>query len=133
MEINYVAVLVAALVGWLIGAAWYGVLGKQWMKALGWSAEDIAAKRRVPFGPMIISFVALSIMGYMLAGVMGHLGPMTIRAGIIAGALLWLGFTITTMVVNNAYQMRKPMLTVIDGAHWLAVLIVQGAIIGGLS
>jgi hypothetical protein len=35
METNYVAVFAAAIVGWLLGAAWYGVLGKQRMTALG--------------------------------------------------------------------------------------------------
>jgi len=133
MENNYVAVLVAALVGWMVGAAWYGILGKQWMTALEWSDEAMSGKRKIPIAPMLIAFVALLIMAYMLSGVMAHMGPMTLRNGMISGALLWLGFSITTMTVNNAFQLRKPMLTVIDGGHWLAVLLVQGAIIGAFG
>ena len=30
---NYLAVVVAATVAWLFGAAWYGLLGKPWVKA----------------------------------------------------------------------------------------------------
>ena len=37
------------------------------------------------------------------------------------------------MTVNNAFTGRKAMLTVIDGGHWLAVLLVQGAIIGAMG
>jgi len=73
----------------------------------------------------------------MLSGLMGHLGaqlgPLTVRSGIISGALVWLGFVITTIAVNNAFQRRKAMLTVIDGGHWLLALIVQGAVLGLLG
>ncbi len=133
METNYVAVLVAAIAGWLLGAAWYGVLGKQWMNALGWDEEKIKGPREMPLAAMIISLIALLIMAYMLAGIMAHVGPATIGIGVISGALVWLGFTITTIAVNNAFQMRNPMLTIIDGGHWLAVLVLQGAVIGFLG
>ena len=33
--INYLAILIAAVLGWLAGALWYGVLGKQWVEAQG--------------------------------------------------------------------------------------------------
>ena len=48
------------------------------------------------------------------------------RAGIISGAFCWFGFVLTTMAVNNAFCGRKPMLTVIDGGHWLGVLVHHG-------
>jgi hypothetical protein len=66
----------------------------------------------------------------MLYGIMTHTGLFGLRAGMISGALIWAGFVITTMAVNNAYPMRKVMLTVIDGGHWLGVLLIMGAIIG---
>lgn len=125
--------MAAALTGWLIGAGWYGVLGKQWMNALGWSEDEMSPKRKLPIKTMIISFIALLVTAYMLSGIMGHLGPLSVRSGAITGALVWLGFTITTMTVNNAFQMRKPMLTVIDGGNWLLVFVVQGAVIGWLG
>ena len=134
--INYLAVLVAAIAGWLVGAVWYGVLGKQWMAALGWTEADMTGpdgKRRMPMGPMIVAFIAQLIMALMLSGLMGHLGPLNIERGIVSGALVWLGFVITVIAVQNGFQRRKTALTVIDGGHWLAVLVVQGAIIGAFG
>jgi len=130
--INYLAVLAAAVGGWLVGAIWYGVLGRRWMAAQGWTAADVAAagQRRPSIGLLILAFVAQLIMALMLAGVVGHMGEPNVTAGIISGVLVWLGFVITTVAVNNAFQKRKAMLTVIDGGHWLAVLIVQGIVIG---
>jgi len=134
--INYVAILAAAVAAWLAGAVWYGVLGRQWLAALGWTEADMTGpdgKRRMPVGPMIVSFIAAVIMAFMLNGLMGHVGPMTVRSGIISGALIWTGFVITSIAVNNAFQRRKVMLTVIDGGHWLLALIVQGAVLGALN
>lgn len=136
--INYWAVLVAAVAAWLAGAAWYMVLAKPWMSAVGWSAEKIA--RHIEKGPedkspFIISFVAELVMAWVLAGLIGHLGPgqVTIWNGIVSGAFVWLGFVVTTMAVNHAFGGAKPMLTVIDGGHWLMVLVLMGAIIGAFG
>lgn len=132
--LNYIAVAAAGVVGWLVGALWYGVLGKQWMASLGWSEADMCGpdgKRQMPMGPMVLALVANCVMALMLAGLMGHISPRpNIMAGIVSGALVWLGFVITTGAVNNAFQKRKAMLTLIDSGHWLAVLVVQGIVIG---
>jgi hypothetical protein len=37
------------------------------------------------------------------------------------------------MTVNHAFQGAKRSLTLIDGGHWLGVLVLQGAVLGYLS
>ncbi|MGI9384398.1 MAG: DUF1761 domain-containing protein [Methyloligellaceae bacterium] len=127
--INYLAVVIAAVAGFMVGWGWYMALGKPWMEALGKTKDDLKPS---PL-PFILAFVAQVVMAYMLAGVIGHLGDVTIVRGIITGFFVWLGFVITTMVVNHGFQGAKPILTAIDGGHWLAVLVVMGAIIGGFG
>ena len=134
-EVNYAAVLTAAIAAWLFGAIWYTTFSKPWLAAIGKSVEQLKAEREgrsafANFFPFILSFVAEFIMGMMLYGIITHVGTFTVRSGLFSGGLIWLGFVITTMAVNNAYPMRKAMLTVIDGAHWLGVLLIMGAIIG---
>jgi hypothetical protein len=127
---NYLAVLIAAVAGFAWGAAYYMTLSRPWLAAAGMTQEQLSRKRSpVPF---VISFVALLIMGWVLAGTLGHLGPgqVTVKNGIISGLFLWLGFVVTTVFVNNAYPGRKYSLSVIDSLHWLGVLVIQGAIIG---
>jgi hypothetical protein len=132
--VNYVAVVIAALAGFGLGAVWYMVLGGVWLRAGGKTEGDFkhdsGASKALPF---IISIIALLIMATILAGIMGHIGSVTIRGGVITGALVWLGFVITTMGVNHAFGDAKPMLTLIDGGHWLAVLLIQGAVIGAFG
>jgi hypothetical protein len=64
---------------------------------------------------------------------MGHLAQVNVRGGVIAGLIVWVGFVITTMGVNHAFSGASPKLTLIDGGHWLAVLVVMGAVIGAFG
>jgi hypothetical protein len=128
---NYLAILIAAIAAFGWGAAYYMTLSKQWLAAVGLTEQQLGNKRSpVPF---IISFVALLMMGFVTAGVIGHLGQVTVKAGIVTGLFLWLGFVVTTVFVNNAYPGRKFSLSVIDSIHWLGVLVIQGAVIGGMG
>src|SRR3712207_2382946 len=95
--IHVIAILVAAVAGWLFGMVWYMSLGKAWMSAIGKTKQDIQPSP----GPFIIAFLALLVMGWVLAGVIGHMGPVTIRNGIVSGFFAWLGFVITTLAVNH--------------------------------
>jgi hypothetical protein len=131
--INYLAALIAAVAGFAFGAAYYIGLSKQWLAAVGKTKEEVSAKRSpVPF---IVSIVALLIMAWVLAGGIGHLGPgqVTLKNGVISALFMWLGYVVTTLAVNYSFSQRRPMLTVIDGIHWLGVLVIQGAIIGAMG
>lgn len=129
--INYVAVIVATIAAMAVGFAWYNpaLFGKAWMKAAGKSPEDM---RRSPT-PIATAAVAQLIMAWMLAGLIGHMGEVTIRTGVISAGFVWLGFVLTTMGVNHAFQGVPRMLTLIDGFYWLAVLLVMGLVIGAFG
>ena len=133
--INYLAVLVAAVAGFAFGAAYYMTLSRPWLAAMGKTREELAAAGKRSPVPFIVSIVALLIMAWVLAGGIGHLGPgqVTLRNGVISGLFMWLGFVITTLAVNYSFGQRRPMLTIIDGIHWLGVLVIQGAIIGAMG
>jgi len=129
--VSYAAVVAAAVASWLFGALWYGLLGERWMAALGTTKAELMGPSGKPSpGPFVLSFVAELVMAWTLAGILGHMGQVTVRGALITAFLLWLGFVITTGAVNNAYTRRRPSLTAIDGGHWLGVLLVQGLVIG---
>jgi hypothetical protein len=133
--INYLAVLIAAVVSWLAGAAWYTLLAKPWMAAIGMTKDQMEACRKGPgsFLPFVYAFLASAVIAWVLAGLVGHLGPVTLRSGVISGLFCWGGFVFPTMLVNNSFAMRSPKLLLIDGGYWLVVLVLSGAIIGALG
>ena len=129
--LNLWGIFVAAIAAFAFGAAWYGALGRQWMAALGKTEADI---RRRPMAPTYAAtFVAQLLMAVMLAGLIWHMGGATVRTGLVSGALIWLGFVATTIFVNHRFQGAAARLTLIDGGHWLGVLLVQGAVIGAFG
>jgi hypothetical protein len=135
--ISYLAILTAAVVGWLFGAVWYTVLSKPWQQAAGITAGKIKQAQKTPafYVPFVVAFLVQVVMAWILAGLIAHLGPgqFTVRNGIISGAFVWLGFVITTMAVNNGFAGRDWRLLVIDGGHWLAVLLLMGTILGAFG
>jgi hypothetical protein len=137
--VNYWAILIGALAAWAFGAFWYMILSKPWLAAQGKTREQFQAEQpagpRGPsfYAPFIIAFAAEVIMGWVLAGIMGHVGVFTVRAGLISGAFVWFGFVLTTITVNNAFAKRRPLLTAIDAGHWLGALLIIGAVIGAFG
>ena len=131
-DLNLLSVLAAAIAAWLFGAVWYTVLSKPWMAAQGWRGrEDLPQKSgAAAAAPFIISFVAELIMAAMLFGIIQHIGEVNVRRSLFSAFFIWLGFVATTITVDNAYPGRRLMLTVIDSAHWLGVLLVMGLVIG---
>ncbi len=135
--VSYLAVVVAAVAAWLASAAWYMSLSRHYVAALGKRPEQMAEDRKKPgaFLPFVYAFAANIIMAWTLAGVLAHLGSgqVTLRNGIISAAFLWFGFILTTMVVNYSFGGRDRRLLLIDAGNWLLVLLVIGAIIGGIG
>src|ERR1043166_2929705 len=135
--VNYLAIVIAAVVAWLAGAGWYMALGKIWMDALGVTPAQMEEAKNRPgaYLPFIYAFVAELVMAWTLAGVLGHLGAgqVTFKNGVVSAAFLWLGLVMTTMLVNNSFARRDWRLLLIDGGHWLVVLLLMGAILGALG
>ena len=137
--INYLAIIIAAVAGWLTGAAYYRVLAKPWVAAHGKTMEAFKAEQAAHKGtihawlPFALALLAELVMAYVLAGMVGHLGAVTIRSAVISGLFVWAGFMVTTMLVNNAFAGERYMLTAINSGHWLAVVVVMGVVIGWMG
>ncbi|HVT56196.1 MAG TPA: DUF1761 domain-containing protein [Xanthobacteraceae bacterium] len=126
---NYLAIVAAAIAAYVFSAIYYTALSTPWMKA---AELKKGRKPAAPWLPFVIAAVADLVMAWVLAGTIGHLGigQVTFKNGVISGAFIWFGFVLTTIAVNYGFAGRKPLLTVIDAAHWLCVLLLMGAIIG---
>jgi len=123
--LNYIAVLAATVAGFAFGAAWYMSLGKMWMEALGMKERPEPSP-----APFIFSILCQLVMAWVLAGLIGHLGDVTIMRSVLSALFVWAGFIAAPMIVNHRFQGSPWMLTLIDAGHWLGVLIVMGLVIG---
>ena len=125
--VNWLAVVLATVASFAFGAVWYMGLSKQWLAALGKTKDEL----NVGYTPFIWSVVVELIMAYFLTLLTPALiGEVTVVGGAIVGAHMWLGFVITSLIMNHRYEGLKWSLTVIDGLHLLGVLLIQGVVIG---
>lgn len=135
--INYIAIVVAAVVAWFASAGWYMSLGRIYQAALGKTPEQCKEEMKRPgaFLPYLYALIGNVVIAWMLAGLLGHLGAgaMSLKNGVIAAAFLWFGFILTTMVVNFCFSGRDKRLLLIDLGNWLIVLVVMGAVIGAIG
>lgn len=126
--VNWLAVIVATVASMALGFAWYMMLARQWMAAVGKTREELQPNDPTPY---IWSVIVQLVMAYFIALLTPVLfGATNVVNGILCGANMWLGFVITSMVLNHRYQGAKWSLTLIDGGYLLGVLIVQGIVIG---
>ena len=132
MQNPLLAILAAAVAAWVFGAAWYMALGKAWQAALGRNPDECKGQK-VPLGPLVGTFLAELVMASVLSQVLQHMSVVGWQWGALSGLEIGVGLMATTTVVNNLFPGRKPMLSVIDGAHWIGVAVIQGTIIGTLA
>ncbi|MBU1174183.1 MAG: DUF1761 domain-containing protein [Alphaproteobacteria bacterium] len=129
LDVNWLGIILATIASMALGMAWYMGLSKQWMAALGKTAEDIKAGGTV--SPFVWAAAAQFVMAYFIAKLTpAVMGELTWVTGLAMGAHVWVGFIITAMVLNHRYQGQKWALTLIDGLYLLGVVLVQGVVLG---
>jgi len=127
IDVNWLAVLVAALVPMALGALWYSVLfARPWMRAVGRNAEDMTGAAPGYF----LSAVAAIVTSYTLARVVRWAEVDDLGNGLLVGLLLWIGFVATIIAVQTYFGGRSRTLWAIDAGYWLVSLLVMGAIHG---
>ena|SRR3990167_5758731 len=128
-DLNYLAILVAAIASMVIGAVWYSqsVFGKVWMKLTGKSMKDM--KKEDATKGYIVAFAASLVTAYVLAVMIKIFYSATLVGGAKVGILAWAGFVATTLAVEYVFEDRPQKLLLVNSGHILATMIVMGAII----
>lgn len=133
--LNYFAVLLAGVAGFIFGSLWYGLLAKPWMKAALITEAEMTGpdgKRKMPLVPVLFGFLANLMMAFTMAGILGHM-VVDVQHGLILAGFIVAGFVFPALLVNYAFQGRPFHLTLIDTGHWAGVLAIAGVIIGYLG
>jgi len=129
MKTNYWAVLVSAVLYWLLGALWYRVLfSKPWMALENMTAAQ--ANSMSPVLPYIITLALNLLIAFVLAQVCIWRNANTASRGAAIGVLLWIGIVGPITFTTYLYEMRPKELFAINEFYPLAGLCLMGAILG---
>jgi hypothetical protein len=127
-HMNPWAVLVSALILWLLGATWYSpaLFAKPWMAAL--SIVPDGPKNGLAIG-MIASFIGDLLVSLVLLHVILWSGASTYLTGAFIGFLCWLGFFAATEFPQGIYEGRPVRLFAINTGYWLVGLLIIGGLL----
>jgi len=132
MKTNYLAVVVAAVAYWVLGAIWFGVVfGRQWLQLEHIPPEQVAAMKGAAAAfPYIMSFVLNLIIAFVLAQLCAWRNATTAARGASLGVLLWIGIIGPVTYTTNMYEMRPLNLFLLNEGYVLVGLFLMGAILG---
>ena len=129
--VNYLAVVVAAVAAWILGALWYSpaLFARQWMAAHNYSPERIEAMKKGMAKTYAISFLCFVVMAGVLAILVDRMGILGALGGVKLGAITWLGFAATIGLTANLYSDKPLAAFLIDAGYQLVYMVVMGVIL----
>jgi hypothetical protein len=129
-HLNWLAVLVAGLAYFVLGAIWYSKLlfAKPWMRMSGVKMDDPNAKKGM-VQTMLASLVLMIICSLGLAMFLSKLGPVEWMSGAKVGLIAGVCFSSTAICVSYLYEKRPFGLHVINSGYHVAGCVLAGIIL----
>ena len=132
-QLNWLAVIFAAVVYFVIGAAWFApaVFGRPWMAAIGFD-ESRPRPEMNPMsyaGPAVFYLIASIATGLLAAAT----GTDTLGEGAILGLVVGVGYALVVTATDAVFDPNKPKPWTwfgISGAYHVVSLVIVGMIIG---
>ncbi len=127
VDVNWWAVLVAAIVNMVVGAIWYSpaLFAKPWAKLTGRKMSEM--------GDGSTSYVLTALGALVQAWILAHFiswsTSNTAMEGAVVGFMLWLGFVAITQGVNTVFANTRKKLWAINTGYFLVVLVINGALL----
>lgn len=133
LAVNWLAVLVAGVVIFLLGGLWYSpvLFAKPWMGLMGRTEEELRAKAKESSMPAMYATVFLCglITAYVLAAFIGGIGAEGAAAGACVGLLCWLGFAGATSFGSSLFSFEPRKLWLINSGYNLVSFVIAGVIL----
>ena len=130
-DVNYLAVLLAAVAFFAVGAIWYTALfGKAWQRETGISEQTMqGANMPMIFG---LCFAAELVVAWLLGHMIARLSP---PPHVVMMMAVGLGGAVMTpaIAINYLYQRKSLKLFLIDAGHFIVGTAAMGAVFIALT
>ena len=131
VHINYLAVVVAAVAAFAIGAIWYSPLlfAKQWVKAHGYTEERVNEMQKSAGKAYAVSLLCQLLIALAIAVLVGYLHLSLCVQGLKLGLLIWAGFAFPLGLMANVFSDKRITVFYIDAGYQLVYLLIIGSIV----
>lgn len=129
-KINYLAVGVAGVLYWILGAVWYGLFSQRFVALMRWTPEDLARiQAQGSARELALAFVASMLTAYVLAHFVRYVGARSAAGGALTGLWVFVGFVLTTNLATVIFEGRPAGLYLINMGYNLVALLLMGALL----
>jgi hypothetical protein len=133
-NLNWLAILVAAISTMVVGFAWYSpiLFANPWMREMGYDPNDKAKIQEMQknAGPAYGgSFLASLVSAFILALFLHWLRAEGLQVGLAVGFHVWLGFVATVQLTGALFMKQSMKLLAINTGYQLVCYLVMGMIL----
>ncbi|MFH0970643.1 MAG: DUF1761 domain-containing protein [Candidatus Diapherotrites archaeon] len=132
LGVNWLAVIVAAVVSLIIGNLWYSpsFFGKQWMRISGHSTKDMKkGTKGLSSDTMVKGFILLLVQAFVLAQLFGWIVVSTVVDGVIIGFWVWLGFIAVTKMMSVLHGKKTIEWFYLSSGHYLVSTLAMSIVL----
>lgn len=137
LEISWLAVAAAIVVGMVIAWVWYsdwGLVGLTWRGLTGVTKTDSQRAGRTPFVVLIVAIILTALtLAVASSAASVVVGSDSVAITLIVAFVTWLGFSLTTLTQHNGFEQKPTRLTAINSAYQLVLFLGMGLAIGLLQ
>lgn len=133
MEISWFEAALAFLAGMVVAFIWYqkGPIANAWERLTGVTPDrsrPVRARNMTQLAlANLVTAVGLTV-GISLAS--ATTGNESAGTALLVGFAAWLTFSASTLLQHNAFELKPPMLTVINTSYQLAMFLAMSIVIG---
>ncbi len=130
-DVNWLAVFLAALGGFVVGGIWYGpIMGKKWMGAVGLTEEQIKEGNMglIYGGAFAFSLLASWTLAHTFQSYADLGADLSIFAKVMTSFGVALGFIVPALGTAYLFSQKGKALFFIDAAYWLLFYIAMGLV-----
>ena len=125
VSVNYLHVLVAAVVVFVLGWLWYSPLlfFKPWMRLRGQDPVAAMAGAKMPGGKLVVEMVRCLLLSYVIARFAALLAITGLMSAVHFGFMLWLGFPVIILTGSVLWENTPVGVAAIHAGDWLVKLL----------
>ena len=126
VHVNYLHVLVAAVVVFVLGWLWYSPLlfFKPWMRLRGMDPVAAMAGAKMPGGKLVVEFARCFILAYVIARFVALLGIASAFGAVHFGLSVWIGFPVIVLTGSVLWENTSWKVAAIHAGDWLVKMLV---------
>jgi hypothetical protein len=128
IDVNYVALGVAAVAAFVLSTAYYIAFGRQYAELRGLSPEAAAA--RPPAWKVLLELLRSLVVASVVAGLADLLEITDWAEAATLVVSLWVAFPVVLLVGSVIWDDVPPRLAAIHGGDWLLKLLLIAIIVG---